>query len=142
MKIDKPGNSGLLRSRRRFGSGISGKKKRQTHPGCRVPCLKPLRLADARNVITHICAKYALPQKRQLVAGLRGFFEFEIFGVIHHLLFEPLDFLRYLLSMMSLIRLVTPRGVIPIARLCAICFVRRRSVSPIARFIESVTLSP
>ena len=37
---------------------------------------------------------------------------------------------------------VTPRGVMPIARLCAICFVRRRSVSPIARFIESVMLSP
>lgn len=27
------------------------------------PALKPLRLADARNVVAHIGAKHALPQK-------------------------------------------------------------------------------
>ena len=50
-------------------------------------------LVDARNVIADIRAEHALAQQRQLVAGLRRLLEFEVLGVLHHLLFEPLDFL-------------------------------------------------
>jgi len=80
--------------RRFFGVGFCVKPRGQPDRVGRVACSDTLRLAGARNVVAHIGAKHALSQKRQLVAGLCGFFEFEIFRVIHHLLFEPLDFLR------------------------------------------------
>jgi hypothetical protein len=43
--------------------------------------------------------------------------------------------------MMSLMRFVTDFGVMPLAALKASCLARRRSVSPMAAFIESVIRS-
>ena len=42
---------------------------------------------------------------------------------------------------MSLMRLTTDFGVMPLASLKAICLARRRSVSSMARFMESVMRS-
>src|SRR6185437_11120686 len=47
----------------------------------------------------------------------------------------------YTPSMRSLMRLEMPLGSMPCARLNATCFARRRSVSPMAAFIESVVWS-
>src|SRR6266567_1683392 len=49
--------------------------------------------------------------------------------------------MSYTPSMMSLMRFCTPLGVMPRRSLYASCLFRRRSVSPIAPFIESVILS-
>ena len=107
------------------------------------------------------------PEFAETIARLGGFFELEVARIVEHLFFQPSDLSGELLfghrfvarlflggfqlqlhvlevaapSIMSCTCLEMPIGVMPRWVLNSTCFARRRSVSPIARFIESVTLS-
>jgi hypothetical protein len=64
MKINKPCTCWVFEMTEAFLRWNFGQKKRgEPARVAAFPALKPLRLADARNVVAHIGAKHALPQK-------------------------------------------------------------------------------